>query len=107
MRTQPFVTPVTRKRRSYGRVSITLLVVFGSSRSRTMRVVRQNLAWAFGYNLLMLPLAAGVLASIGDVPLRMLSQAASRRNSTFVIRESDLPAALGRIHDKFFSEVIA
>ena len=52
-------------------------------------------------------LAAGVLASIGDVPLRMLSQAASRRNITFVIRESDLPAALGRIHDKFFSEVIA
>jgi aspartate kinase len=52
-------------------------------------------------------LAAGVLASVGDVPLRMLSQAASRRNITFVIRESDLPAALGRIHDKFFASVIA
>ncbi len=32
-------------------------------------------------------LAAQVLGSIGDVPLRMLSQAASRRNITFVIRE--------------------
>ena len=32
---------------------------------RTMRVVRQNLAWAFGYNLLMLPLAAGVLVPFG------------------------------------------
>jgi len=48
-------------------------------------------------------LAAEVLGSIGEVPLRMLSQAASRRNITFVIREADLPAALGRVHDKFFA----
>jgi len=27
----------------------------------TMAKVRQNLAWAFGYNLVMLPLAAGLL----------------------------------------------
>ena len=47
-------------------------------------------------------LTARVLASVGDVPLRMVSQAASRRNITFVIRESDLPAALGRLHDRFF-----
>jgi hypothetical protein len=33
----------------------------------------------------------------------MLSQAASRRNITFVIRESDLPTALGRVHDTFFA----
>jgi len=29
--------------------------------SRTMAKVRQNLAWAFGYNLIVLPIAAGVL----------------------------------------------
>ncbi|HEX7283674.1 MAG TPA: aspartate kinase [Vicinamibacterales bacterium] len=52
-------------------------------------------------------LAAQVLASVGDVPLRMLSQAASRRNITFVIREPDLPRALGRLHDKFFATVSA
>jgi aspartate kinase len=52
-------------------------------------------------------LAAQVLASIGDVPLRMLSQAASRRNITFVIREADLPTALNRMHDRFFSTVPA
>ena len=39
--------------------------------------------------------------------MRMLSQAASRRNITFVIREADLPAALGRMHEKFFSGVPA
>ena len=49
-------------------------------------------------------LASQVLASIGDVPLRMLSQAASRRNITFVIRDADLPAALGRLHDRFFAQ---
>ena len=48
-------------------------------------------------------LAARVLVSVGDVPLRMVSQSASRRNITFVIREADLPTALGRVHDKFFA----
>ena len=48
-------------------------------------------------------LAARVLSSVGDVPLRLVSQAASRRNITFVIREPDLPVALGRVHAKFLS----
>jgi len=48
-------------------------------------------------------LAGEVLLGIGDVPLRMLSQAASRRNVTFVIREAELPAALRRLHDRFFA----
>jgi aspartokinase len=48
-------------------------------------------------------LAARVLASVGDVPLRMVSQAASRRNLTFVIRDADLPAALRRLHGAFFA----
>jgi aspartokinase len=50
-------------------------------------------------------LAARVLGSVGDVPLRMVSQAASRRNITFVIREGDLSQALGRVHDAFFAPV--
>jgi aspartate kinase len=52
-------------------------------------------------------LAARVLTSVGDVPLRMVSQAASRRNITFVIRGADLPTALGRVHEKFFAAVEA
>jgi aspartate kinase len=52
-------------------------------------------------------LAAQVLASVGDVPLRMLSQAASRRNITFVIRDTDLSTALGRVHEKFFAAMSA
>jgi aspartate kinase len=48
-------------------------------------------------------LAARVLTSVGDLPLRMVSQAAGRRNITFVIRERDVPTALSRLHDTFFA----
>jgi aspartokinase len=44
-----------------------------------------------------------VLQSAGDVPIRMVSQAASSRNVTFVIREPDLPQALVRLHRNFFA----
>jgi aspartate kinase len=44
-----------------------------------------------------------VLQSVGEVPIRMVSQAASSRNVTFVIREPDLPQALVRLHDAFFA----
>src|SRR5688572_13155535 len=44
-----------------------------------------------------------VLQSAGDVPIRMVSQAASSRNVTFVIREQDLPHTLGRLHTAFFA----
>jgi len=48
-------------------------------------------------------LAGEVLLGVGEVPLRMVSQAASRRNVTFVIREADLPGALSQLHDRFFA----
>ncbi|MEZ5291884.1 MAG: lysine-sensitive aspartokinase 3 [Vicinamibacterales bacterium] len=48
-------------------------------------------------------LVSRVLEALDDVPVRLLSQAASRRNITFVIREADVPLALGRLHDHFFA----
>jgi aspartate kinase len=48
-----------------------------------------------------------VLQGIGDIQIRLVSQAAARSNVTFVIREADLPAALGRLHQKFFAPVPA
>jgi aspartate kinase len=44
-----------------------------------------------------------LLDAIGGVPIRMLSQAAARRNITLVIREADLAAALLRVHQRFFA----
>ena len=42
------------------------------------------------------------LAALDAIPLRMVSQAASRRNITFVLRDSDVPEAMMRLHDMFF-----
>ena len=47
-------------------------------------------------------LFARALGALGGIPLRLVSQAASRRNITFVMRDADVPAAMTRLHDAFF-----
>jgi aspartate kinase len=42
------------------------------------------------------------IVALGGVPLRLVSQAASRRNITFVIRDADVTEAMNRLHDAFF-----
>lgn len=58
------------------------------------RKMRQNLWWAAGYNLLSVPLAAGVLAPIGFV-LPMSVGAALMSASTLVVALNAQPAAAG------------
>src|SRR5687767_12845378 len=48
-----------------------------------------------------------LLDALSGVPVRMLSQAAARRNITLVIAETDLERALALVHDRFFGEVPA
>jgi aspartate kinase len=50
-------------------------------------------------------LAASVIAALDRLPLRMVSQAASRRNVTVVLSDSDVPAAMARLHAAFFAGV--
>jgi len=45
-----------------------------------------------------------LLDAIDGVPVRMLSQAAARRNITLVISENDLVPALRRVHARFFGD---
>jgi len=47
-------------------------------------------------------LFARAVTSLDQVPLRLVSQAASRRNITFVLRDADVPHAMMRLHDAFF-----
>jgi aspartate kinase len=48
-------------------------------------------------------MAARVIGVLEEVPLRMISQAASRRNITVVLRQADLPHAMERLHEEFFA----
>jgi aspartate kinase len=48
-------------------------------------------------------IAARAIGVLEEVPLRMISQAASRRNITVVLRRSDLQHAMQRLHEEFFS----
>jgi aspartate kinase len=45
---------------------------------------------------------AKAIVSLGDIPLRLVSQAASRRNVTFVLPDQDVTTAMTRLHDAFF-----
>src|SRR5687768_4847334 len=47
--------------------------------------------------------APRVLRVLEDLPLRMVSQAASRRNITVVLRQADLAGAMQRLHQEFFA----
>lgn len=52
----------------------------------TMRNIRQNLFWAFGYNILLIPVAAGVLYPLAKILLSpILAAAAMALSSVFVV----------------------
>jgi aspartate kinase len=48
-------------------------------------------------------IAAKVVSVLEEVPLRMISQAASRRNITVILRQVDLSHAMHRLHEEFFA----
>ena len=55
----------------------------------TMRTIRQNLAWAFGYNVLLIPVAAGVLFPLAGLLLSpALAAAAMALSSVSVVTNS-------------------
>jgi len=58
---------------------------------------------AVGENLRVDPTLFGrAVTSLDRIPLRLVSQAASRRNITFVLRDADVAHAMMRLHETFF-----
>ncbi len=65
-----------------------LVAAYDLSRA-TRRVIRQNLAWAFGYNLIAIPIAAGLLYPwTGWLLSPMLASAAMTASSLTVVLNS-------------------
>ena len=62
---------------------------------------------AVGDNLRADPrLSAEVVGALEGFPLRMVSQAASRRNVTIVLSDADLTRGMHRLHEEFFREPV-
>lgn len=55
---------------------------------KTVRIIRENLFWAFGYNVVCIPVAAGVLYPIGVLLTPMWASAAMAFSSVSVILNS-------------------
>jgi Cu+-exporting ATPase len=56
---------------------------------QTIRIVKENLAWAFGYNVVLIPVAAGLLYPVAGVLLSpMLAGAAMAFSSVSVVTNS-------------------
>ena len=56
---------------------------------RTIRIVKENLAWAFGYNVVLIPVAAGLLYPVAGVLLSpILAGAAMAFSSVSVVTNS-------------------
>jgi Cu+-exporting ATPase len=56
----------------------------------TLRTIRQNLAWAFLYNVILIPLAAGALAAWHDIRLPALAAAAAMALSSVSVVTNSL-----------------
>jgi aspartate kinase len=77
------------------------------SNLRTFAEVRTEpemaIVCAVGENLRVDPtLFARAVTALQDIPLRLVSQAGSRRNITFVLRDSDAALAMNRLHGALF-----
>jgi Cu+-exporting ATPase len=65
------------------------VVVAADLSRRTIRIIKENLGWAFGYNVILIPVAAGLLYPLWGILLSpMLAGAAMAFSSVSVVLNS-------------------
>ncbi|MFH1699007.1 MAG: heavy metal translocating P-type ATPase [Candidatus Zixiibacteriota bacterium] len=64
-----------------------ILTAYEISKS-TLRIIKQNLFWAFFYNIIMIPVAAGILYPVGISMSPIFAAAAMALSSIFVVTNS-------------------
>lgn len=72
---------------------------------RSIKKIKQNLFWAFFYNILMIPLAAGILRPIGIVLNPMLASLAMSLSSATVIINSGILIGGTLFFDEYVAEL--
>jgi len=66
---------------------------------RTIRVIRENLVWAFGYNTILIPVAAGALYPLWGVQLSPILAGAAMAFSSVSVVTNSLRLKRWRPHD--------
>jgi Cu+-exporting ATPase len=64
------------------------IVSLFSISKKTVRIIKQNLFWAFIYNILMIPLAIGLLKPLGLSITPMIASISMTISSLFVVFNS-------------------
>ena len=70
------------------RPTLTSLITLVTISRRARRVMHENLIWAFGYNVVMIPIAAGILTPIGVELSPILASVAMALSSVSVVGNS-------------------
>jgi len=81
------------------RPDLTLLIKIKKLAARTESIIKQNLLWAFGYNVLMMPSAAGLLYLLFDISFNPAFAALAMALSSVSVVTNSLRLKRARIDD--------
>ena len=67
---------------------LTKIVTLLETSKKTVRIIKENLFWAFFYNILMIPIAIGLLKPVGLIISPMIASISMTISSLYVVLNS-------------------